>query len=153
MPEALTDRQLAEHAVENMHILAPMIQKRVLLADNIKAKNRLTLTHINLLAALRREGSATMTDISNWFRIAKSNITPLVDRLIEDGYVVRKRGEKDKRVVTIQIMDKGRDVLQTVYDAAVCNLIEWTSVLDEKDRLELKEAYIKIANILEKANR
>ena len=73
------------------------------------------LSHVQVLAMLDHRGSLSITEISNSFGIAKPNITPLVDRLIEDGLVMRERNSADRRVVNVVICEKGRERLADIY--------------------------------------
>lgn len=57
---------------------------------------------------LEEVGSMTVSEISRKFGMAKPNITPLVDRLIQHGLVDRVHSDSDRRVVNVVILDEGR---------------------------------------------
>ena len=63
-------------------------------------------------------GTMSVSEISRRLGIAKPNITPLVDRLFESGYVDRQHDENDRRVVNIVLQPAGEEKL-----AAICATI------------------------------
>ena len=56
----------------------------------------------------------SVSEISRRLGIAKPNITPLVDRLFEAGYVDRQHDENDRRVVNIVLLPAGMEKLASI---------------------------------------
>ena len=68
----------------------------------------------NALLTLQEFGSLTMGDLSKYLFTACSTATDLVDRLERAGYIERARDLKDRRVVRVNLLPKGEDVVNLV---------------------------------------
>ena len=54
------------------------------------------------------------TEISYLLGLEKHSITPLVDYLCREGFVVRERSRKDRRVVFLGLTPAGKELIETV---------------------------------------
>lgn len=87
----------------------------------------LTITEMHTIHAVGDEKPRTMTEISRDLNITMGTLTTGVDKLIKKGYLVRKRTEEDKRVVLVELTDKGLEA-KKMHDAFHQDMI--TSVID-----------------------
>ena len=87
----------------------------------------LTITEMHTIHAVGDERPRTMTEISRDLNITMGTLTTGVDKLIKKGYLVRKRTEEDKRVVLVELTDKGLGA-KKMHDAFHQDMI--TSVID-----------------------
>ena len=99
----------------------PLMRRRLLPSPAQQAGFGMPLSHVQVLAMLDHRGSLSISEISNSFGIAKPNITPLVDRLIEEGLVMRERNNADRRVVNVVICEEGRKRRFTANCATICS--------------------------------
>ena len=58
------------------------------------------------------DGRNTMTGIADGLSIQVSSLTVAVNSLVKKGYVVRERGQEDRRVVYISLSDRGRKAFE-----------------------------------------
>ena len=92
----------------------------------------------------------TVTEISERFDIAKPNITPLIDRMIEAGYVKRVRNSTDRRVVHVIILEKGREKVREMV-ASLTNTVQgWSKAMTEEEIQKVTDAIEEIRSILAK---
>src|SRR5580698_7089708 len=68
-----------------------------------------------LLKHLGKDEGLSQNDISHHLIVSPSNITRLIDRLIEDGYVQRNSSKKDRRVKLIKITPEGSAILEKLF--------------------------------------
>ena len=69
----------------------------------------ITLARFDLLAQLERAGGVlTMTDASKRMMVTNGAITGLVDRLAQEGFVVREPHPRDRRTIFVRLTDQGR---------------------------------------------
>jgi DNA-binding MarR family transcriptional regulator len=80
----------------------------------LKAEADLTASQYNVLRILRgaHPKSLTVGEIANRTITRDPDITRLVDRLDARGLVKRTRSDEDRRVVQVEIVRKGLDLLQ-----------------------------------------
>ncbi len=73
--------------------------------------NDLIPTHGNILTALYESDKIlTMKEIAKKIGKDKSTVTPLVNKLINLGYIKKEQSSTDKRVTYISLTDKARDI-------------------------------------------
>ncbi|MEQ6375735.1 MarR family transcriptional regulator [Bacillaceae bacterium S4-13-58] len=59
-------------------------------------------------------GAMTIGDLSQKMYFAYSTTTDLVDRMEKNELVMRKKDSKDRRVVQIHLLEKGKKIIQEV---------------------------------------
>lgn len=68
--------------------------------------------HIYLLRYLRSEGRSTVTALANHLGITLSAVTCLTNKLFDLKMITRVRCDSDRRLVYVDITDKGKSVLE-----------------------------------------
>ena len=71
-------------------------------------KDCVTHSQFFVLTMIERRRDIGIRAISKNFNISSSAATQLVDGLVENGYVVRKAGLKERRVLRLELSPKGR---------------------------------------------
>ncbi len=74
----------------------------------------LTLPQYNLLYQLMLLGTVSMSGISSRLEITKPAVTNLVDRLEEKKFLRRGPHAKDRRVILLEILPKGKKVITEI---------------------------------------
>lgn len=90
----------------------------------------------------------SVSEISHRLGIAKPNITPLVDRLIEEKLVDRIRDTQDRRVVNVVILEAGREKLAAIRATIGEQVQEWAQNISAADFRELADALSSLTRIL-----
>ena len=90
----------------------------------------------------------SVSEISQMLGIAKPNITPLVDRLIDERLVDRIRDTQDRRVVNVVILDAGRDKLNAIRAGIGEQVQEWAQQISSADFHELSDSLRSLTRIL-----
>ncbi|WP_054950547.1 MarR family winged helix-turn-helix transcriptional regulator [Numidum massiliense] len=71
-------------------------------------------SHARILAQLDREGPQKTSDLAKMLGMTAGGVTGLADKLIAEGLATRRRAENDRRIVYLEITDKGKDMLTHV---------------------------------------
>ncbi|MEP5762155.1 MAG: MarR family transcriptional regulator [Litoreibacter sp.] len=80
------------------------------LRENFRDKFATTLPRFDVMAALSRyEDGLKMSEISGVLRVSNGNVTGIVDRLSEDGHLVRVSVPGDRRASRVRLTKKGLD--------------------------------------------
>ena len=74
----------------------------------------ITIPQFQALQILIHNESLTIGELSQKMALACSTITDLIDRMEKTELVVRQKSEKDKRVVIVEVLPKGHDILEKV---------------------------------------
>lgn len=73
---------------------------------------KLSMTEVHVLEAIQNTDVATMTNVSTKLRVTIGTLTTSISTLVRKGFVVRKRGEEDKRIVNLKLTESALDVLK-----------------------------------------
>lgn len=76
----------------------------------------ITAPQFTALQILINNGDMTIGELSQKMSLACSTITDLIGRMEKTELVKRKKDEKDKRVVRIEVLPKGFDILEKVLE-------------------------------------
>lgn len=80
------------------------------LRENLRTGHATTLPRFDVMAALSRAGKGMkMSELSGALRVSNGNVTGIVDRLVEEGFVVRASVEGDRRASRISLTELGRE--------------------------------------------
>lgn len=68
----------------------------------------LSITEMHTIDAIGMYSSRTMSEIAQDLKITVGTLTIAINNLVKKAYVERKRSEKDRRVVMVQLTRKGK---------------------------------------------
>jgi DNA-binding MarR family transcriptional regulator len=128
----MADEKLDEIA-SNLMMFFPLFYKKLLKDGHKHPQVALSNPQCMVLGILKGRGPLPTSEIGKRLYISKPNMTSIIDRLIEEGYVERLSDGKDRRIVNVSITGSGMRVLmdhkKTMTDIIKGNL----SCLSEKD--------------------
>ena len=107
-------------------------------------------SHIKMLFFLKKSGEKTMGDLAKLMEVSKPNVTPIVDRLMADGLVARKEGEKDRRKLLVFITKEGEAFIHELHEKAKAQMGLVLEILSKEDLQKLHEAALNLTEILRK---
>lgn len=80
------------------------IEERALITEEFKD---ISVTDMHIIEAVGIEEPRIMSTISKSLGVTMGTLTVGINGLVKKGYVTRKRGEKDRRIVYASLTDKG----------------------------------------------
>jgi len=93
-----------------------------------------TLPRFDVMAALFRQPEGMlMSDLSRFLLVSNGNVTGIVDRLVEDGFVQRSRRDGDRRTSMVQLTDAGQELFRemaTAHEGWIDELLRGVSAAD-----------------------
>lgn len=110
MDKAAEDRPIAEIERDLRYIAGIVKQK----GRKILKNYAITTPQFVALQWLLEDGDLTIGELSNKINLAFSTTTDLIDRMEKNELVVRKRDTKDRRVVRIHLLSKGKEIIREV---------------------------------------
>lgn len=81
------------------------------------AQNGVTASQGYTLLSLPEAGYLSMNDLSEAMRLASSTMTRYVDELVRKGLVQRRSDADDRRVVRVELTERGHEVRRTLESA------------------------------------
>ncbi|OPX88487.1 MAG: HTH-type transcriptional regulator MhqR [Pelotomaculum sp. PtaB.Bin104] len=144
-------RDLEELVSNFLVVLADMRDKFIRPADLI-ARSRLGPLQFYALSVLYREGSLSMSELAGEMQVSKQQLTPLVDRLIENGLLVRKADENDRRKVLLAVTGPGRGLYDALYGEITYSIAEKFKTLPLRELEELEQLLKRGHEILKSIN-
>lgn len=113
------------------------------LRENFRTGFDTTLPRFDVMAALYRiEQGLKMSELSSVLRVSNGNVTGIVDRLVDDGILVRIPVDNDRRATTVRLTKAGREQFEAMaasHEAWIDSLldgIEVSEVQHLSDQLE-----------------
>lgn len=93
----------------------------------------LTVPQLRSLFFISSKGASTPGRLAAAMGVTPPNITGIVDRLVEQGLVIRGESEKDRRVLLLQVTEKGETVLSDLRESRTNAMHAVLSRLDEAE--------------------
>jgi DNA-binding MarR family transcriptional regulator len=94
-----------DSAIENLISIHPLLTKAF--NRSMRSKTNLNPGSLFVLGVLSRNGMLSMSEIGCRLSMPKPHITGLVDKLIAENLVERLYDPKDRRIVNVNITEKG----------------------------------------------
>ena len=78
--------------------------------ENLRNDFATTLPRFDVMAALmQHQKGLKMSQLSGVLKVSNGNVTGIIERLVEDGHVLREAVPGDRRASLVRMTDQGRD--------------------------------------------
>jgi DNA-binding MarR family transcriptional regulator len=99
---------------------------------------QLTPPQFYTLVAIKESGvGCTMSQLADETNQVSATMTGIIDRLVERGWVKRRRNPEDRRAVLVRLTEAGCAKLEAVYQAKQSVLADCLESMDETSRHNL----------------
>jgi DNA-binding MarR family transcriptional regulator len=134
-----------EIIVDNLFSLFPLFHKKLLHPSDCFIKKDISPSHFHILVMLSETDKMSVSEIGKKLSISKPNMTPLIDKLVEERMVERLPDSKDRRIINIAITSKGVEYIDTT-KAQISSNLESKLMSLSADELEELSCSLKIMN-------
>ncbi|MBR2758823.1 MAG: MarR family transcriptional regulator [Exiguobacterium sp.] len=142
-----------QDAADQFVKLIPLIRRKLLRRSDFPQILNLNFSHFHLLMLIEDEGAVTNGRISETLSIAPPNVTPLITKLLNEGYITRVPDERDRRVIWNQLTEKGERILLERRDSFRRLFEERLAFLNEDETDRLIESLKTLTEIVEKMDK
>ncbi|MFY4777108.1 MarR family winged helix-turn-helix transcriptional regulator [Metabacillus sp. RGM 3146] len=104
-----------------------------------------TPTQLFVLSFLKKNGSCKISQLVELMEVKPSAVTFMIDRLEQNGMVIRQHDTKDRRVVNISLTDLGEEKFQKVLEGRKKIVERYLAVLSEEELLNMADIVEKLA--------
>jgi MarR family 2-MHQ and catechol resistance regulon transcriptional repressor len=101
------------------------------------AVDGLTASQFSAMKVLRIHGKLAQRDIAQYILKTGGNITVLVDKLEQDGFVTRERDTADRRVVYVSLTPEGETIFDNLYPGHIERIREAMMGLSDEESTQL----------------
>ncbi len=130
--------------VDDLYLFFPLFRKKLFKHKKRSNKGKMPHSYYHVLKLLTKSGDLPMSEIGRKVHISKSNMTSLIDKLVDNGLAERLPDQNDRRVINISITNKGKNILSDWRKYSNDEIKKNLSVLSDED---LEKFYDSVANI------
>jgi len=84
----------------------------------------LTIPQLKSLFFIANWGSTNFTKLASALEVTPSNVTGIVDRLVEQGLVSRQENPEDRRMLMLRVTDKGEAIIANLRERRASHMSE-----------------------------
>lgn len=130
--------------------LIPLFTRRLMRPLERHTRNLTSPMHMHTLDILSEQESFTMTEISNEMHASKQQMTPIIDKLVDSGFVQRKHNDIDRRSINISLTPVGLEFLNNFNQEITAIVKGKIECLDKDDLIALDNALDDLFRIINK---
>ena len=139
-PEKLAYRPLV--------IMLPQLFRQTVKMPQQLSKKGLALSHVNVMLMLEAYPMSTLSEIGRRMSIFRSNITPLVDSLVQHGYVERIPHKTDHRSICVALTPLGQDMVDDMHNEIYQRLHDMNSALTSQEKKRFQSICSELGELL-----
>ncbi len=114
-----------------------------------QAEGDVTASMLSALSSVARLGPLTLGDLAAVEQVQPPSMTKIVAKLEEHGLVSRRPDERDRRVVQVEVSDRGADYVERSRTLKNVFLAERLAHLDEAEQATLAAALPLLERLVE----
>lgn len=107
----------------------------------------LTPPQYHMLKFLLIKGSCMVKELAEKMEVKPSAITVMIDRLVQNNYVIRHHDSQDRRVILINLTDEGKKVIQTVKQRHKAILHQYLTHLSDQEIEAFADTFEKLSEL------
>lgn len=107
-------------------------------------------SHVKTIFYLYHKKSMSISKMAKCLDISKPNMTPIIDKLIEEDLVKRYTNPKDRRKINIELTDKGIAFIKERHLEVKSILADRISTLENDDLEKLSNSINDMKNVISK---
>ncbi|MBB6623475.1 MarR family winged helix-turn-helix transcriptional regulator [Clostridium gasigenes] len=109
-------------------------------------------SHFKVIFSLSHSGPVSLSHLANTIGVSKPNMTPIIDKLIQDGFINRYEDPNDRRILRVELTEKANELLNSQTQKFKDILCVKLSDLADDDLNSLEGLLEKLTPILSKLN-
>jgi MarR family transcriptional regulator, organic hydroperoxide resistance regulator len=110
---------------------------------------KMTIAQLKSLFYISAKGSTNFKKLADALGVTPPNITGIIDRLVEQGLVSRTESSEDRRVLLLQVSEKGQQLVNTLIESRILKINTLFEQLTEEELVAMKTGLRGILNAAE----
>ena len=100
----------------------------------------LSMPQFSLLMQLHHKGACGMSEVSGRFEITPAAASQLVDKLVQNGLIIREEDPSDRRAKLLNLTDKGRELIEQGIEERYRWVDQLAEMLSDEEKARVSEA-------------
>jgi DNA-binding MarR family transcriptional regulator len=134
---------------EIIYQIRRLMQAEELFTKELNKTYQVSATQLHCLLALYDHGPLPPSQIARYIMVKSSTVTGIIDRLEQKDLVYRLRDSPDRRVITIQLTEAGRELAQHAPPPLQQKIVEGLKKLPEKEIKQIILSLSKLTQMLD----
>jgi len=134
---------------EIIYQIRRLMQAEELFTKELNKTYQVSATQLHCLLALYDHGPLPPSQIARYIMVKSSTVTGIIDRLEQKNLVYRLRDSPDRRVITIQLTEAGRELAQHAPPPLQQKIVEGLKKLPEKEIKQIILSLSKLTQMLD----
>lgn len=90
--------------------------------------------------------SLSPAEMATALNVTRATVSGLLDGLSKDGLVLRKQGEKDRRMVLVSLTQRGLDLMDQLLPVHFARIQDLMQCLSQEEKVQLRELLSKVCD-------
>lgn len=98
----------------------------------------LTFTQVTVIGILAKDSKMKISELSSYMGLSNSTVSGIVDRLEQQGVIVRERSKKDRRVVYVSLSPNSKEMFKGFHETIHINIEKFMNkaTSEELDKID-----------------
>ncbi|MEJ2724293.1 MAG: MarR family transcriptional regulator [Deltaproteobacteria bacterium] len=138
-----------DHVRDIVWLMRKLMQGSMLYTKELNKKYLVSVPQLTCLLALKEHGPLPPSQIAKYIMVNSSTVTGIIDRLEQKGFVERSRISPDRRVITISLTERGKELASHAPPPLQKKIVEGLKKLPEGEVEQIVNALTKLAYMLD----
>ena len=134
---------------EIIYQIRRLMQAGELFTKELNKAYQVSAPQLHCLLALHENGPLPPSQIARHIMVKSSTVTGIIDRLEQKGLVCRLRNSPDRRVITIQLTEAGKELAQNAPPPIQHKIVDGLKKLPEGEIKQIILSLTKLTHMLD----
>lgn len=130
--------------------LLPTLDRKLIRPLEQQSRQLVSPLMIHTLEHLEQSGSIPMSELAKELLISKPQLTSVVEKLIDNGWVAREADAADRRIIRIKITGEGSAMLNRLHTNLIQTVVGKIERLEQEELESLQDALSELHRIIRK---
>ncbi len=143
------DIPVKNRSKEIIFSIRKLMQAGEFYTKELNKKYQVSAPQLNCLLSLYEHGPLPPSQIAKHIMVKSSTVTGIVDRLEKKGFVKRLRNSPDRRFITIELTESGRNLAENAPPPIQQKIIDGLKMLSENKLDQIILSLTKLTDMLD----
>lgn len=134
----------------NLYMLLLSLNRHIFNPTELMKRFNIPHSHMKVLFYVIHNGASSISGMAKDLCISKPNMTPVLDKLVEEGFITRYYDPNDRRVVRIEATDKASDFLKQAEEYTKLMIEEKITTLSDEEISTLSSSAENLLTLMNK---